>query len=111
MENGVENLSDDFLQYSVRIHQEAGDLTSLGINDLKTIFCVVVNNGGIEGGGGGSGGGAGSIRRPGSGSEGWGREAHFAGWRCRYVDDERVPNNNVVCGNKVVISKRFVIIQ
>jgi len=101
---GVENLSDDFLQYSVRAHLETGSLPDLNIFDLKTIFCIVVNNGGIEGVDEGTTLNFG--RRPGVGAEAWGRSASFGGWNCRYVDNEQVPANNLVCGNGIVISKR-----
>ena len=119
----MENLSDDFLQYSVRAHLETGSLPTLDLFDLKTIFCIVVNNGGVDdgrggeggrsGGGGSGGGGRGSEgrklagRKIGSGVEGWGRSASFEGWNCRYVDYDIVPANNVVCGNRIVISKRW----
>jgi len=62
----------------VPIHVESGILSEVGLYDLKAIFCTVSAEGGVG----------------------------PTGFNCKDADGTKVPKGNVVCGDKIVISKR-----
>jgi len=62
----------------VPVHVESGILSEVGLYDLKAIFCTVSAEGGLG----------------------------PTGFNCKDADGTKVPKGNVVCGDKIVISKR-----
>jgi len=62
----------------VPVHVESGILSEVGLYDLKAIFCTVSAEGGVG----------------------------ATGFACKDTDGTKVPKGNVVCNDKIIISKR-----
>jgi len=62
----------------VPVHVESGILSEVGLYDLKAIFCTVSAEGGVG----------------------------STGFNCKDADGSEVPKGNVVCADKIIISKR-----